>query len=295
MSETSTTAGARAHARAQAATVAPFGPTLPASDAADPPAGVEPQRLLWEETVAPGGCAAHVLPRGATLRLTDLDGDACANLLVFSARRPVERLNVADTVKVQWQAYLGPGALLLSDMGRALLTITDDTSGRHDALCGSSNEVANARRYGSGNVEGGHPNARDRFAVAVAKFGLDRRDIPPSVAFFKHVQVDRSGALVFDESPSPPGAHVDLLAELSVLVVVANTPHVLDPRSDYTVSPLRLTAWSGRATSRDDDRWCATPERERALLNTEDALAEADQVPGGSPDRGTPDRGTGDA
>jgi uncharacterized protein YcgI (DUF1989 family) len=45
---------------------------------------------------------------------------------------------LADTMKVQWQAYLGVGSQLLSDMGRALMAITGDTSATHDCLCGPS-------------------------------------------------------------------------------------------------------------------------------------------------------------
>ena len=40
------------------------------------------------------------------LRLADLDGDACVHVIVHNAAPTGERLNVADTVKVQWQAYL---------------------------------------------------------------------------------------------------------------------------------------------------------------------------------------------
>ena len=84
---------------------------------------------------------------GAKLRLTDLDGDTCAGLGLHRADRPAERLNVADTVKVQWQAYLGPGSLLLSGQGRVLAAVVEDTSGRHDAFCGTSTRAANAARY----------------------------------------------------------------------------------------------------------------------------------------------------
>ena len=63
---------------------------------------------------------------------------------------------------------------------------------------------------------------------------------------------------------------MELRAELPVIVAVANTPHVLDPRPAYTVSPLRITAWSDRPTTRDDAAWSATPEGERAFLQTEE-------------------------
>lgn len=131
---TATTAGAREHARAQAGAHADAMRTVPATAATDLPDGVEPETVVWDETVAGGGYAHRVLARGTSIHLVDLEGDACANLVLFDALDPSERLNVADTVKVQWQAYLGRGSLLLSDRGRVLASIVADTSGTRRAL-----------------------------------------------------------------------------------------------------------------------------------------------------------------
>src|SRR3954449_9996533 len=163
MADTSTPLKAREHARAQAGKMAETMPTIPASSAKDLPAGVSPEDVLWDETMPGGGYASRVLPRGARLRLLNLKGDACAQVLIYNADRPVERLNVADTIKVQWNGYLGKGKLLLSDMGRVLMSILDDTCGKHDTFCGASNQRTNAEKYGSGDNFGPHPNARDRF------------------------------------------------------------------------------------------------------------------------------------
>jgi urea carboxylase-associated protein 2 len=192
---------------------------------------------------------------------------------VYNALRPIERLNAADTVKVQWQAYLGTGSLLLSDMGRALMSIAADTSGTHDALCGCSNEARNAAKYGSGGVHGSFPNARDRFAVALAKYGLSRRDLVPAINLFKGVRVEADGELAYTGG-SAAGAYVELRAELPVILAITNTPHVLDPRAVYSATGLRITAWSDRPTDRGDELWASTPERERAFLNSEALLAE---------------------
>jgi urea carboxylase-associated protein 2 len=272
MSQTATPEEARAHARAQAATSTWDQPTIPATDAADLPQGVDPATVVWDETIGAGGYAVRRLDRGTRIRLTDLRGDACANVLAYVASNPIERLNVADTVKVQWQAYLGAGSLLLSDMGRVLLSIVADTSGGHDAFCGASNAARNAAKYGGAGVHGAFPDARDRFAVALAKVGLDRRDIVPNVNFFKPVRVDDDGNLRFDGERAVAGRYVELLAELPVFFLVANTPHVLDPRPEYRATELRITAWSDAPTTRADARWSSSPEAERAFLNTEDGL-----------------------
>ena len=267
---TSTTYGARDHARAQAGTTVLGMPTLPAGQAADPPQGVDPADLLWEETLDAGEYAAHRLPTGAVVRLTDLEGDACAHLVAHHADLPSERLNLADTTKVQWQMYPTTGSLLLSDRGRVLLAFLADTSGRHDTICGAPNERVHADKYGDGRVEGLFPNARDRLIVALAKFGLERRDLAPSISLFKGVRVDADGALHLDPAPAPPATHVDLRVELPLFVSVANVPHALDRRPDYTCTPLRLTAWRGAPTGPDDPLRTATPEAYRAYLNTDD-------------------------
>jgi urea carboxylase-associated protein 2 len=228
--------------------------------------------LLWEETIAAGGYAGKRLNRGARLRLMDLHGDACVSLLVFNAERPVERLNIADTVKVQWNAYLGAGKLLLSDMGKVLMSILEDTAGTHDAFCGASNEASNARRYGDGANHGAHPNARDRLMLGVAKFGLSRRDIHPCLNLFKGVRIEADGAVTPRLGPYAPGREIVLRAEMDVIVVLANCPHVLDPRPGYVVTPVRATAWRGPVTPAEDAIRNATPEGLRAFLNVEEDL-----------------------
>jgi urea carboxylase-associated protein 2 len=245
-------------------------PTLPASAASDLPTGVDADSAVWAETVAAGGYASRQLNRGTRLRLTDIAGDACVSMLIFNAGRPVERLNVADTVKVQWNAYLTAGALLLSDMGRVMASVLEDGADGHDTFCGASNAAANARRFGDGFNHGAHPNARDRFAIALAKYGLSRKDIHPCVNWFKPVRIEADGTTRLSPGPFAAGRHVTLRAEMDLLVVLANCPHVLDDRTGYSVTPLRATAWRGPVTPGDDTIRNATPEGLRAFLNTED-------------------------
>jgi len=259
---------AREHARAMAGTVVEAMPTLPPrSD--DLPAGVGPDDLLWEETIAAGGYASRLLARGTRLRLIDLKGDACASLLVFNATMPTERLNIADTVKVQWDAYPTAGSLLLSDMGRVLASIEQDDAGTHDAFCGASNEASNRRHYGDGRNSGDYPNARDRLLLGAAKHEHGRRDVHPCINLFKGVRIDADGSVETQLGPFLAGRSLVLRAEMELIVVIANCPHVLDPRP-WSVTPLRATAWRGPVTSEDDPIRTATPERLRAFLNTED-------------------------
>jgi uncharacterized protein len=239
-SGTATTLGAREHARAQGGQVVRSMRTVPA-----------PEGTVWHEVLDGGRYTGKALARGTRVRFTDLEGEACAQLLLFNALAPWERLNVADTAKVQWQAYLGPGSLLLTDMGRVIATIVSDSSAHHDLLCGST-------------------TARPLLTLAVSRFGLDRRDVHPCVNLFKQVLVVDGDRLEF-AGGGGAAARVELRLELPAYVVVANSTHVLDER-DVPCTPLEITAIAGDPADDDDQFRNAAPEATRAFENTEDFL-----------------------
>jgi uncharacterized protein len=269
-SSTADPKSARAHARAMAGTRVEAMPTVPAGASTDLPEDVPADAMLWEETLAAGGYAAKELGRGARLRLIDLYGDSCVSMLIFNAQRPTERLNVADTIKVQWNAYLQSGRLLLSDMGRVLMSISADDAQTHDTFCGPSNERTNSNNYGNGANWGPHPNARDRLLLGAAKFGLGRKDVHPCVNWFKGVQVALDGTTMLQVGPFAPGRSILLRAEMDVIVILANCPHVLDARPQFSVTPARVSAWRGPITPENDPVRTASPESLRAFLNVEE-------------------------
>src|SRR3546814_18660649 len=66
-------------------------PVLPATRWPNPPEDVAPERLTWAETVPGGRYTTKVLARGTRLRLRDIAGSACANILLYRADAPWER------------------------------------------------------------------------------------------------------------------------------------------------------------------------------------------------------------
>lgn len=278
-SSTATTAGAKAHARAQHGRTTACMRHVPAGSSPTSPPDVPADALVWSETVAGGGYTTAVLARGTRLRLADPDGNACAHVLLYRADGTHERLNVADTVKVPWQGYLGSGHPLLSGFGRVLATVVADTSTAHDALAGASTLAGNAARYGAGAPHSASPAARALLLMGALKHDLGQRDLAPSVSFFKGVRVDRDGALQWTGSAGPGGA-VDLLLHVDAIVLVANTAHALDPRPAFSCSPLLVHAWRAGG---DLERLAAGellgplgPEHLQAIANTDaDLLARS--------------------
>ena len=265
---------AREHARAIAGARVEAMPTVPAESVRDLPEGVRADAMLWEETLGAGGYASRELGRGARLRLVDVHGDACVSMLVFNAERPIERLNIADTLKVQWTANLQAGRLLLSDMGRVLMSIVEDEAGTHDAFCGPSTERRGTQsRVRSDECSANwsdRPNARQRLLLGAAKFGLGARDIHPCINWFKAVRIGPDGTTMLQTGPFAPRRSLTLRAEMSVIVVLANCPHVLDPRPQHSATPVRVSAWRGQITPPGDPIRSASPEALRAFLNVEE-------------------------
>ncbi|MBT2552500.1 urea amidolyase associated protein UAAP1 [Arthrobacter sp. ISL-5] len=276
---TATTAGARAHAREQHGRTVD---TMRHVPAASVPArltagltGGAVASLTWAESLAFGRYTTMQLARGTRIRFTDTAGDACVHTLLYRAGDPHERLNVADTVKVQWQAYPGAGHPLLSDAGRLMATIVADTSSRHDALTGATTLAGNTAQYGAGTVHSASPAARELLTLGALKSGLGPRDVAPSLSFFKGITVDLFGSITFTGSAGP-GAAVELLLQMDAVLVLANTAHPLDPRATFTGTAVDIVAWhapqdlaalhAGRLTGP------LTPEHLQALRNTEHDL-----------------------
>ena len=274
--QTDTVFAARDDARAQGGRTADAMPYLPASSTPYPPPGVAPETLTWAESVAPGGYTHKTVARGTRILLEDVTGDACAHVLLYNADQPWERLNVADTVKIPWQAYLGEGHPLLSGDGRVLATIVrDDADGHHDAFCGTTTAKATQAKYGGESApQSSTPSGRELFTLAAAKHNLTPRDLPPSISFFKGVRIEEDGTTTFTGGAGP-GKKIELLAELPLIILIANVPHPADPRPEYTSGLLRVHAWKSEPTrlpakGAADKYWDATPESSRAYLNTAD-------------------------
>jgi len=276
---TATTSAARAHARAQAGTITESMPFVPASSFSDIPEGAQAPDMVWAETVPGGRYTNKVLARGTRIRLTDIAGTGCAHLLLWRAGAPWERMNVADTVKVPWQAYLGAGHPLLSDQGRVLATVLADTSGKHDALCGTTTLTQNTAKYGAGEAHSATPAGRELFTLAAAKHGLTPTDVAPSVSFFHGVRVASDGALESTGSAGPD-KYVDLILHLPCTVAIVNTAHPLDPSETFDVGPIQVLAWrAGADLAAQLVRTDTDPEYQRAVANSEDAHLALTQEP----------------
>jgi urea carboxylase-associated protein 2 len=236
-------------------------------------ASYSPELVLWEEALPGGAHWSGLLRRGNTLRLTDTNGRANVSALFFNHEDRHERYNMPDTLKAQHTARLTRGHVCYSDMGRVLCSVTDDSCGWHDTVCGVLDAERAREKYGEARYQE-HRNAmirngRDGLLVELGKWGLGKRDLVANVNFFSKVTADEAGALHFDSAHRAPGQHVDLRFEMNVLVMLSAAPHPFDPAPSYDPQPVTLTAWRSGTAGADDLCRNACPENTRGFINTE--------------------------
>ncbi|HEY0033573.1 MAG TPA: urea amidolyase associated protein UAAP1 [Devosia sp.] len=226
---------------------------LPGASGVPAPIIAEPLHI----EIIPGGWYwSTSLKAGDTIRIAQDHGPSAISLIAWSAADPSERLNMPDTVKVQWTTAIAKGRVLFTDMGRVLFSVTEAASDAHDALVGGSTAASNASKYA-----GDHRNTRDNFVLAAGKLGLDRRDIPSAIAFFAPVRVDADGRLTWQDDLRIAGDYIQLRAEMDLLVAFSNCPHPLEPNPEYAPNPVTITRF--RAPHAADDL-CRTATAEAA-------------------------------
>lgn len=182
--------------------------------------------------------------RGAMLRIVDLEGNQAVDTLFYNAHDPEERYSAPDTLRAQRNLYLTTGSRLLSNLGTPMLTIVEDTCGRHDTLGGACSAESNTVRYA---LEKRHMHScRDNFLLALARFDreLCKRDLPSNINFFMNVPVTPAGNLEFADGISAPGRFVQMRADMDVLVLISNCPQLNNPCNAYNPTPIRILIWA---------------------------------------------------
>lgn len=184
---------------------------------------------------------SHVVRAGETLRIVDLAGNQAVDCILYNPHDTDERYSAQETVTAQGNIFLTTGTTLLSTEGRAMMTITADTCGRHDTLGGACSCESNALRYGHHTR---HQHACvENFLLAIAPYGMGKRDMTSNINWFMNVPVEADGSLGIVDGLSAPGKYVDLRADMDTLVAVSNCPQINNPCNAFNPTPVRMIVY----------------------------------------------------
>ena len=198
-----------------------------------------PGEIINDEILPAGAYWHKRLDKGTVLRIVDLKGCQAVDTLIYDAADTAVRYNAANTMKLAHSIYLSKGCVLYDDLAQPLMTMIEDTVGRHDTLAGNCSREINLVRYGK---PGSH-SCRDNFIKALGEIGMGQRDIPANINFFMNVPVNGKGDVAIADGVSKAGDYVDLRCEKDVIVVISNCPQELNPCSGGMPTPIRLILW----------------------------------------------------
>ncbi|WP_066056781.1 urea amidolyase associated protein UAAP1 [Robertmurraya korlensis] len=219
-----------------------------------------------------GGKWSTKIRRGKKLTFTALGEGANLSILLYNADDTTERYNMPDTLKAQHTAHLTTGNVLMSDNGRVLASIIDDSLGWHDTISGYATRLMIDERFGKTSYQNQrndwYRSGEENFAVELFRNGLTNRDLTPVVNLFSKVYCEDDGSLHFVPGHAKTGETITLRTEMDVIIILSNTPNPLDPSASYPSVSVEVTVTDAAPLEEDDTCVNHRPENRRAFENT---------------------------
>jgi urea carboxylase-associated protein 1 len=194
--------------------------------------------VLSDEIVPARAPWSRVVLAGQRLRIVDLEGNQAVDCLLYNPADVTERYSAPDTIVRQRNIFLTTGSDLLSNHGRVMMRVVDDTCGRHDTIAGACSRESNTVRYGHHTR---HQHACvENFLIDHASRNMGKRDLVSNINWFMNVPVETDGSLGIVDGISAPGKYVELEAVVDTLVVVSNCPQINNPCNGFDPTPVRM-------------------------------------------------------
>lgn len=164
----------------------------------------------------PRSGTAFRLPAGATLTVIDPEGSQVADLLAFNAEDVEEVVSSGRTLDYAESIRLTTGNVLFSNRSRKMLTIIEDSVGRHDFLLTPCSTETFEHFYPDKPV---HRGCFGNLVEALEPYGIVADRIPVAFNCFMNVPVDgATGKLTVEPPLSKSGDFISLHAEMDLVI-----------------------------------------------------------------------------
>lgn len=231
------------------------------------------QKIFTKE-FRPGEKWSGLIGKGKYVHFKALGDNANVSVLMYNMRDTSERYNMPDTLKGQYTAHLTKGNVLMSDNGRVLASIVEDSLGWHDSISGYTTRRLTDGKYGKTSYQQqGNDYYRcgeENFKVELIRNNMSKRDLVPCVNLFSKVYVEEDGSMHYEPEHCKAGATVTLRTEMDVIFIASNTPNPLDPSETYPSVPVTMEVYNAPPVDLTD--YCVNfrSENYRAFENTWD-------------------------
>lgn len=167
------------------------------------------------QRIAPRTGVAFELMAGQTLRVIDPEGTQVSDLVAYARGDVGEVISNGRTFDYEETIHLTTGHRLWSNRSHPMLTITQDSVGRHDFLLTPCSVDTFRHFYPDKPV---HRGCFGNFAEALEPYGVIPDAIPTAFNIFMNVPIDAKGTLRVDPPASKAGDHIDLRAEMDLII-----------------------------------------------------------------------------
>jgi uncharacterized protein YcgI (DUF1989 family) len=165
--------------------------------------------------IAPRSGVAFPLRQGQVLRVIDPEGVQVADMLAYAAADVREAISNGRTFDYEETIALTAGNRLWSNRSNPMLTIVEDTVGRHDFLLTPCSEATFRHFYPEHPV---HRGCFGNLAEALAPYGVEPDMIPCAFNLFMNVVVGADGRVRVEPPVSRAGDFIVLRAEMDLVI-----------------------------------------------------------------------------
>jgi len=167
------------------------------------------------------------------LKIIDPQGEQVSDLTAFALEDIAEWLSSGRTIDYANKIYLTTGNVLYSNRSRPMLSIVEDTVGRHDFLLTPCSPETFKIIYNNHEY---HPSCFENLHTNLAQFGITPDMIPTTLNVFMNVVVLETGELRIDPPPSKAGDYIVFRAEMDLIIGV--TACSAEMSNNYSFKPI---------------------------------------------------------
>lgn len=201
-----------------------------------------PPGTVLEDVLVParGFLPARRLKAGNVMRIIDVEGQQVADLVFYDPANLKNVSSMTNTMLVNKTWKISTGHVFYAKFGDRMATIVEDTVGTNVVMGGFCNANLNELRYG---VVGTH-SCRANLAASMAAYDFGLADVEEGCwCPFMNVAFEPDGRIEIKEPISRPGDHIDVRAEMDLLVAFSNCPSEHNPCNGWNPSALRVLVY----------------------------------------------------
>lgn len=179
--------------------------------------------------------------RGEVLRIIDVEGEQVSDVMAFAADDLDDCLSSGRSIDYNDTIRFTAGHVLYSARSRPMFSVVEDTAGRHDFLYTPCSPDTFRIIYGNTND---HPSCEENLRAAFRSMGMvPRGGLPTTFNAFMNVAMGEDGRVRVDPPTSRAGDHIDLRAEMDLLVGV--TACSAEMSNNYAFKPIVIEVYRG--------------------------------------------------